>query len=225
MSKPRINAHCHLLIHQFIPDEMTQKLAFGIPEHLLKSGAIKAASRLGRKAPREMLIDYDSTIDIVTTNYIERLTNAGIDICVPLMLDLEYWYKQILGLITDTHRGEINGQIFTDLAAHQCLSHDKDFKNQYFQELKKPMDIKDPDGKYIFRDRILFGTDASITSVSGTEIDYEKPYVDPQNLPVELQEMIFTNNPISFLFNEEGKIPESWIKNNGDGNFYEIIYS
>jgi predicted TIM-barrel fold metal-dependent hydrolase len=94
--KPIINTHCHLLNFKFIPDKMT-KLLSNIPEDLADDKWFSVAAGIlvtilpgsNYERIKKFLKIYRSDIDDVVRYYIQELDEAQIDICVPLMMDLE----------------------------------------------------------------------------------------------------------------------------------------
>jgi len=94
--KPVINTHCHLINLNFVPDKMT-KLLSGIPENIADDEwfgvavgiLVKLKPGSNFKRIKKFLEDFRGSIDQVTDNYVKEMRKAGIDICVPLMMDLE----------------------------------------------------------------------------------------------------------------------------------------
>lgn len=142
-------------------------------------------------------------------NYLESLSKLDSNGFEDKKEQSEKWREAILKLIEETNPNK-QAQIYTDLAYHDIALANYDFiwhkkpkvAKKYFADLKELLN----DDRY--KDFIMFGTDASMISHTWTEKEYIKAYKD--NLAAEQQDIIFTQNPINFLF-EQGKIPENYI--------------
>lgn len=94
--KPIINTHCHFLNLKFIPGEMVELLSH-ITEYIANDDWFEVgAGLLFQMAPgnefkriNRFLRTYKLPIDRVVKEYIKKMDEAGIDLCVPLMIDFE----------------------------------------------------------------------------------------------------------------------------------------
>ena len=109
------------------------------------------------------------------------------------------WQRQILNLMFMYNKIDVS-RIFTDLSFHDMAF--KKTKKRYFELLKQLLSHD----KYKLY--ILFGTDASMISHTYSE----KEYVDgfKKELTQIEEELIFSDNPTRFLFNNK-KIPDNYI--------------
>ena len=95
-NRPIINVHCHLLNFKRIPDKMT-KLLSHIPENIADDRWFSvAAGALARLLPgskydrvKRFLALLKCSIPELTRLYMKEMEQAGIDLCTPLMMDLE----------------------------------------------------------------------------------------------------------------------------------------
>lgn len=94
--KPIINTHCHFLNLKFIPGEMVELLAH-ITEDMAQDEWFAIGAGLffelnpGNEFKRisRFLRTFRLPIDRVVKEYIKRMDEASIDICVPLLIDFE----------------------------------------------------------------------------------------------------------------------------------------
>ncbi|MEW5820025.1 MAG: amidohydrolase family protein [Cyanobacteriota bacterium] len=94
--KPIINTHCHFFNLKFIPGEMVELLSH-ITEDMAKeewfgvSAGILFELTPGKEYKRitRFLRTFRLPIERVVKEYIKRMDEAGIDICVPLLIDFE----------------------------------------------------------------------------------------------------------------------------------------
>ncbi len=117
--KPVFNVHCHLLNFRFVPDKMTKLLAH-IPEDIADDDWFGvAAGFLFNVIPgprynriRSFLKTYKKSIHKVAQDYVKKsMKNARIDICVPLMMDLEQASREPKDVNVPYYRGNGESQI------------------------------------------------------------------------------------------------------------------
>jgi predicted TIM-barrel fold metal-dependent hydrolase len=111
------------------------------------------------------------------------------------------WRRQILSFIARSKSNRHFGKLYTDLSFHD-MAHSRKTKAQYFSDLRQL--LENPE----YSSRILYGSDASMTSHTWTEAAFMKPF--KANLDTNAQNKIFKDNAVDFLF-ENAQIPESYV--------------
>lgn len=115
---------------------------------------------------------------------------------------LTWLSSEVLGLTPEAQ--EARAQVFADVAFHDFALQGP-HQRKYFDDLTALLGA----GRNA-RYRILFGTDASMTSHTWTEEEYIAPF--REHLNEEAQRLLFFANPRDFLFGPEGRVPERYLR-------------
>lgn len=113
------------------------------------------------------------------------------------------WRKAIQDLIKRSQTNQLIAKVYADLSYHDMALQDRGTSQKYFKDLRQLLD--DP----IYRERILFGTDASMISHTYSEKEYADVFIN--GLSLDHTNRIFTQNPINFLFTDKAFIPDRYV--------------
>ncbi|MFH0801165.1 MAG: amidohydrolase family protein [bacterium] len=104
------------------------------------------------------------------------------------------WRKAILAYMIDP---DLKATVYTDVSYHDmALSRDMGVVSRYFNDLRAVMSRPEQHGG------VLYGSDASMITHTWFESEFMAPFADPNNLPPALQDKLFTETPLSFLFRQ-----------------------
>jgi predicted TIM-barrel fold metal-dependent hydrolase len=120
------------------------------------------------------------------------------------------WYKNILELILDAHNRELKGRFYTDKSNGIAgliskKSKKKRILETHIQDIQKRLNYSDI-GEYF-----IFGSDWPLHTSYLNLKEYVEAYVKDRLTAVQ-QKKYFSENIAKFLFGEDKKIPENYIK-------------
>ena len=90
----KINCHCHIFSLDCVPSEFRDRflLNLGNPAHRLVHMLVRATLPAAAKVKK--FLDFTGlTISEIALRLVHEMDNAGIEICTPLMMDMEYCQK------------------------------------------------------------------------------------------------------------------------------------
>jgi len=188
--------------------EYCKKKKIPITTHASTGGAYSTKSDINREKNVWPLTEVSNWIDPIRDYNLKiNFAHFGgnyLNIKDAKRLQSVTWRREILNLIARSRNEKGFGKIFSDLSYHD-MALKKNTKRNYFDDLNEVLGSKEQG------QGILFGTDASMISHTWSEKDFIKPFKNQNNLKSSFQEIIFSNNPIDFLF-ENAKIPNSYCK-------------